>query len=67
MNDVFKSHNDITEEDFTKLWEKGLFVFDTNVLLDLYRLPESAKKDLLNILNVVIFIFSTYRRGNDKN
>lgn len=51
MNDVFKSHNDITEEDFTKLWEKGLFVFDTNVLLDLYRLPESAKKDLLNILN----------------
>ena len=51
MNDVFKSHNNITEEDFTKLWEKGLFVFDTNVLLDLYRLPESAKKDLLNILN----------------
>ena len=51
MNEVIKSHKDVTEEDFIKLWEKGLFVFDTNVLLDLYRLPESAKKDLLNILN----------------
>lgn len=51
MNNIFKSHSEVTESDFTQLWEKGLFVVDTNILLDLYRLPENAKKDLLNILS----------------
>ena len=51
MDKIFKSHRELTEQDFKLLWDKGLFVFDTNVLLDLYRLPESAKKDLLSILS----------------
>jgi hypothetical protein len=51
MNKLFKAHTELTEADFSQLWEKGLFVFDTNILLDLYRLPETAKKDLLNILS----------------
>lgn len=51
MNDQFKAHTELTESDFSQLWERGLFVFDTNILLDLYRLPETAKKDLLNILS----------------
>ena len=50
MDKIFKSHKELTDNDFKLLWEKGLFVFDTNVLLDLYRLPESAKNDLLSIL-----------------
>ena len=50
MNEFFKSHKELNENDFTQLWENGLFVFDTSVLLDLYRLPENAKEDLLNIM-----------------
>jgi len=51
MEKLFKAHTELTEDDFSQLWEKGLFVFDTNILLDLYRLPETAKKDLLTILS----------------
>ncbi|MCX6318597.1 MAG: PIN-like domain-containing protein [Bacteroidetes bacterium] len=51
MDTLFRTHKEISEEDFKFLWEKGLFVFDANVLLDLYRLPETARKDLLNILS----------------
>ncbi|HKO77703.1 MAG TPA: PIN-like domain-containing protein, partial [Flavobacterium sp.] len=51
MTEIFKSHREITEEDFEELWKKALFIFDTNTLLDVYRLPESAKIDFLNILS----------------
>ncbi len=51
MDKLFKTHKELTEDDFKTLWEKGLFVFDANVLLDLYRLPETARNDLLNILS----------------
>jgi hypothetical protein len=51
MDKIFRAHKETTIKDFKLLWEKALFVFDTNVLLDLYRLPDSAKKDLLNILS----------------
>jgi hypothetical protein len=51
MNNLFQSHKELTEEDFNNLWQRGLFVFDANVLLDLYRLPESARNDLLAILS----------------
>ncbi len=40
----------LTQEDYKNLFEEGLFVFDTNVLLDLYRLPNEAKEDLFKIL-----------------
>ncbi len=43
-------HADYNELDFQKIWENGIFVFDANVLLDLYRLPKSASKDLVDIL-----------------
>lgn len=32
------------------LWQQAVFVFDSNVLLDLYRLPESASNDLIGVL-----------------
>lgn len=35
---------------FDKLWEKALFVFDTNVLLDLFRYSPKTRKELLDIL-----------------
>ncbi|HHQ4655132.1 TPA: PIN-like domain-containing protein, partial [Aeromonas hydrophila] len=45
-----KIHRDTDELDFHKMWNEGIFVFDSNVLLDLYRLPESARKDLISVL-----------------
>ena len=50
MKELLKIYRDNQDLDFDKIWEKGIFFFDTNVLLDLYRLPISAKDDLLKIL-----------------
>ena len=48
---LIKTHRDFDSLDFKDIWETGIFVFDSNVLLDLYRLPESASKDLIDVLN----------------
>lgn len=50
MDLLTKIGRTLTKEDYKKLFEEGLFVFDTNVLLDLYRLPHEAKEDLFRIL-----------------
>lgn len=44
-----KIHRNNDEIDFKSIWEKGVFIFDSNVLLDLYRLPVSAREDLINV------------------
>lgn len=51
MDLLLKTYKNLTKKDYENLWEKALFVFDTNVLLDLYRLPETASKDLIKILS----------------
>ncbi|NES22833.1 MAG: DUF4935 domain-containing protein, partial [Symploca sp. SIO3E6] len=35
---------------FTELWENAIFVFDTNSLLDLYRVSRSTSEDFLRVL-----------------
>jgi len=42
-----------TEAEYQTLWKEGLVVLDTNVLLDLYRLPASARDELLSVLDVL--------------
>ncbi len=42
-----------SEDDFSKLWENATFVFDTNFLLDLYRVSHSTAEDFLNILQQI--------------
>lgn len=49
MEKLKKIHRDIEELDFEKIWQEGLFIFDSNVILDLYRLPSSARIDLINV------------------
>lgn len=51
IDHLIKTHRDIDSLDFKAIWNDGIFVFDSNVLLDLYRLPESASKDLIDALN----------------
>ncbi len=50
MKILLKTYQEISETDFEELWNKAVFIFDANVILDLYRLPEDARKDLLKIL-----------------
>jgi len=50
MEKLYKIHRNSNQIDFQKIWKEGVFIFDSNVLLDLYRLPESAKNDLLGVL-----------------
>jgi hypothetical protein len=47
---LLRTHQDPDDIDFESIWENGLFIFDSNVLLDLYRLPESASNDLIGVL-----------------
>lgn len=44
-----KIHRNNEQIDFKSIWNKGVFIFDSNVLLDLYRLPISAREDLFNV------------------
>ena len=39
--------------DFDKLWNEATFVFDTNVLLDLYRSSPKYRKEMLDILDIL--------------
>lgn len=50
MKDLFPGYYKPTDEEFKSLWEKGIFVFDTNFLLDLYRYSEQTCTYLLNIV-----------------
>ena len=36
--------------DFNKLWQECTFVFDTNILLNLYRYPKETSEDLIRKL-----------------
>ena len=49
MEKLIRIHRDVDQLNFKKIWQGGLFVFDSNVLLDLYRLPQTAKEDLISI------------------
>jgi predicted nucleic acid-binding protein/uncharacterized protein (DUF1778 family) len=50
MRDLFSWRLRPSNADFTQLWENATFVFDTNFLLDLYRVSRSTSEDFLRIL-----------------
>jgi hypothetical protein len=53
MKDLFPGNYRPSENELSQLWSECIFVFDANVLLNLYRYPESARRDLLSILENV--------------
>lgn len=50
MRKFFPEFNKPSEQEFKKIWEEATFIFDTNVLLSLYRLPQRSRKKLLTTL-----------------
>jgi hypothetical protein len=55
LAELIKVHRNSDELDFAKVWSEGLFIFDTNVFLDLYRLPKSAREDLMTVFKSAKF------------
>ena len=50
MKDMFPEYYRPSEEDFAKLWEEAIFVFDANVLLDIYRYSPQTSNELIEII-----------------
>lgn len=53
MESLFKGYYQPTPEQFKELWEEGTFVFDTNVLLNLYRYKIESRNEVLNIIKQI--------------
>lgn len=54
MKNMFKQYNYFyTEEQYKDIWENGLFVFDTNTLLNLYRYQEDTRNEFFQVLNKI--------------
>lgn len=53
LREVFSSYFTPTEEQFDRLWDECLFVFDTNIFLGLYRYSPGNKRKLLDNLDQI--------------
>ena len=50
MKSTFDYHFQENEEDIKKFWENGIFIFDTNVLLNLYRYKKETADKLFDVI-----------------
>ncbi|WP_028525290.1 PIN-like domain-containing protein [Runella limosa] len=50
MKELFPGYYRKTEADIKRIWENGIIMFDTNVLLNLYRYSESTQKIILELI-----------------
>lgn len=50
MRELFRGYYRPTDGEFRVLWEQCMFVFDTNVLLNLYRHSDEARSSLIGLL-----------------
>lgn len=50
MKEQFKGYYNLEEKEFEELWNNGIFIFDTNVLLNLYRYQYDTRDALLKVM-----------------
>lgn len=50
MREIFKGYYTPTDEEFRILWTEGIFIFDTNVLLNLYRLSKETRDEFVEVI-----------------
>lgn len=50
MRNEFIGYYELKQSEYNKLWENAIIVFDTNVLLDLYRYHKTTRDDLLKVM-----------------
>jgi hypothetical protein len=53
MKGQFREHHKLSEEEYKALWQEAVFVFDTNVLLNIYRYADSTREDLFRVLEAL--------------
>jgi hypothetical protein len=53
MRKMFRGYYYPTDEEFSELWENCIFIFDANILLNIYRYSESTRDLFLKILEKV--------------
>ncbi len=53
MRNEFRGFYTPSNLEFKNLWREGIFIFDTNVLLNLYRYPKEAREEFLTILKEI--------------
>ena len=51
MRNSFKEYYGLDSSELDKLWKEGLIVFDTNVLLSLYRCSQGVRNDFISMIN----------------
>lgn len=51
MKDLFTGFYRKSEEEIKEFWKDGIIVFDTNVLLNLYRYSDNTRNALLNLIS----------------
>ena len=62
MRKIFPGFYSPSDADFKKLWAEGLFIFDTNVLLDLYIYSdETVEKQISTMEKIKDRIWIPYR------
>ncbi|WP_439878084.1 PIN-like domain-containing protein [Pseudomonas prosekii] len=50
MKGLFPQYNDVSTVNYSDTWKNALFVFDTNVLLNLYRYQTNTREELITVL-----------------
>lgn len=51
MEDLFPGYYSPSNEEFLELWQKCIFIFDTNVLLEFYEYRNETPEDFLKVLD----------------
>ncbi|MEG3918492.1 PIN-like domain-containing protein [Microcoleus sp. T3_A4] len=55
MKDLFPGYYSPSDEDFLELWQKCIFIFDTNVILDFYEHRNETHEDFFKVLDAINF------------
>lgn len=50
MKNRFAEYYELSEERINEIWDNSLIVFDTNVLLNLYRYNDDARNEFINVI-----------------
>ncbi|MFL0062745.1 PIN domain-containing protein [Tenacibaculum maritimum] len=50
MKDTFPGYSRKTETEIKKIWQDGIIVFDTNVLLNLYRYSKATRETIIDLI-----------------
>lgn len=53
MKNTFKEYHPLTQEEIDELWVKSIFIFDTNVLLNLYRYSKDTSSKFIETIKLL--------------